>query len=876
MAVQAMLPKGDEPGKPNDFESWLGERHRWLQTAAQRLIESKAPPTELELAELSKLCIGEASGTGTHAFATVVPGSLVQAAVRPQLQIRGLSEVRGVNKIKDRASLSFGTSNLTVVYGANGSGKTGFSRVLKQACGSKAKENIHPNVFDKASPACEAKISVSVDNKAFELDWTLADGPLPSLRNVHVFDTKTASNYVASQNEAQYEPSRMRFVSALIKICGKVAEQLAAQKVELVKKLPLFPVAYALTASAKFFQSLRAATSKLDIDKACEYSDAHDKERIAAEGALAQKDIAGRLTAIGKEQVALTQVRTTLSALQDALSDEKLKAFLTARAEATAKRKAASEVAEKVFANAPLEGVGQEIWMALWEQARSFAQAHAYPGHQFPNVDADARCVLCQQILDPEGKTRISQFEAFVIGGLEATAKAAEKIFGELLRKMPVIPQKEGWMLQAAVLKLEDSTADAVFTLLNARSAAALTAAKLEDIPVVDLTVVDEAYSIVSTALTAEVKALQELQGDGKRKQLEARVLELLAMQWLSQNKASIVDEVERLKDVGMLDKAVTLTTTTALTRKHTDLAKDDLHKGYQDRFSAELNYLGGKKLPVKPESKQAGKGKITFGLTLQGVERTLAAELVLSEGETRIVALAAFLADISGMEHRSPFIFDDPISSLDQDFEEKVVKRLIELAKTRQVIVFTHRLSLLALIESEVKKLKEDAELAKLAPAVELQIQSVCSFGKNAGVVQDISIRDLKPKTAINRMSKEQLPQLRKLHDAGEVAAYDERANGLCSDLRILVERCVESVLLNEVLIRFRRSLQTQGRIGALAKITANDCSLIDDLMTRYSVFEHSQSDELPAVRPEIDDIEADVAKLAAWIEEFSKRAVA
>ncbi len=875
MTVQAIVPKGGALGKADDFELWLAERHRWLQTAAHRLIESKAPPSELELAELSKLCIGEVCGTGDHAFATVIPGSMVQAAARPPLQITGLSEVRGVNKIKDRAALSFGTSNLTVVYGANGSGKTGFSRVLKQACGSKAKETIHPNVFDEASPACEAKISVTVDNKAFELDWTLVGGPLPALRNVHVFDTKTASNYVVSQNEAQYEPSRMRFVSALIKICGKVAEQLAAQKGQLVKKMPLFPVAYALTVSAKFFHSLRSATSQLAIDKACEYSDEHDKERVATEGALAQKDIVGRLTAIGKEQVALTQVRTTLSALQVALSDEKLNALITARTDAAAKRKAASEVAEKVFANASLQGVGQEIWMALWEQARSFAQAHAYPGHQFPNVDAGARCVLCQQILDSEGKTRVSHFEAFVIDGLEAAAKASEKTYGALLKKMPVVPEIEGWMLQAGVLKLEEDAAGTVFATLNARSAVALTASKLEDIPVVDWSVIDGAHSIVATAQASEVKALNELQGDGKRKQLEARVVELLAMQWLSQNKASIIEEVERLKEVGMLDKAVALTTTTALTRKHTDLAKDDLHKGYQDRFSAELNFLGGKKLPVKPESKQAGKGKITFGLTLQGVERTLAAELVLSEGETRIVALAAFLADISGMEHRSPFIFDDPISSLDQDFEEKVVKRLIELAKTRQVIVFTHRLSLLALIESEVKKLKEDAGLAKLAPAVELQIQSVCSFGKNAGVVQDINIRDLKPKTAINRMSKEQLPQLRKLHDAGEVAAYDERANGLCSDLRILVERCVESVLLNEVLIRFRRSLQTQGRIGALAKITVDDCALIDDLMTRYSVFEHSQSDELPAIRPDIDDIEADVAKLVVWIDDFPKRAV-
>ncbi len=782
---------------------------------------------------------------------------------------------RGVNKIKDRAKLKFGTSNLTVVYGANGSGKTGFSRVLKQACGSKAKENIHPNVFDKTSPACEAKISITLDNKQIDLDWTQIGGSLPLLGNVHVFDTKTASNYVAFQNEAQYEPSRMRFISALIKICGKVSEQLSAQKTQLVKKLPLFPVAYAQTVSANFFKSIRATTSQVDIDKACDYSDVYDKERIAAEGALAQKDIAGRLMVIGKEQVALAQVRATLNTLQNGLSDEKVNALVIARDDVVAKRKAAREVAEKIFANAPLEGIGQEIWMALWEQARKFAQAHAYPGQEFPNVDADARCVLCQQILDPEGKTRVSHFEAFVIGGLEATAKAAEKLYGELLKKMPVIPQKEDWMLQAGVLKLEEDAADTVFAMLSARSTTTLTAVKPEDIPVVDWAVIDRAHSIVSAAQNAEVKALQELHGDGKRKQLEARVLELLAMQWLSQNKASIVEEVKRLKEVGILEKAVTLTTTSALTRKHTELSKDDLHKGYEDRFNAELNFLGGKNLPVKLDCKQAGKGKITFELTLQGAERLLSAELVLSEGETRIVALAAFLADISGMEHRSPFIFDDPISSLDQDFEEMVVKRLIELAKTRQVIVFTHRLSLLALIESEVDKLKENAELAKLPPEVQLQIQSVCSFGKSAGVVREINFRDLKPKAAINRMSNEQLPQLRRFSDAGDVTAYDERANGLCSDLRILVERCVENVLLNEVVIRFRRSLQTHGRIGKLAKITAEDCALIDDLMTRYSVFEHSQSDELPALRPNIDDIEADVAKIAAWIEEFTKRAV-
>lgn len=60
------------------------------------------------------------------------------------------------------------------------------------------------------------------------------------------------------------------------------------------------------------------------------------------------------------------------------------------------------------------------------------------------------------------------------------------------------------------------------------------------------------------------------------------------------------------------------------------------------------------------------------------------------------------------------------------------------------------------------------------------------------------------------------------------------------------------------------------------MAKITINDCALIDDLVTRYSVFEHSQSDEFPAARPDMEEIETDVAKLAAWIDDFTNRSVA
>jgi hypothetical protein len=117
---------------------------------------------------------------------------------------------------------------------------------------------------------------------------------------------------------------------------------------------------------------------------------------------------------------------------------------------------------------------------------------------------------------------------------------------------------------------------------------------------------------------------------------------------------------------------------------------------------------------------------------------------------------------------------------------------------------------------------------------------------------------------------------QLKAIHDVGDVVAYESQVKGICSDFRILVERAVEYVLLNEVLLRFRRSVQTQGRIAALAKISKKDCEFIEGLMTNYSAFEHSQTDELPAEVPDFFVLEADVKALAVWMDEFSKRSVA
>ncbi|MEO6934860.1 MAG: hypothetical protein ABI171_05885 [Collimonas sp.] len=180
----------------------------------------------------------------------------------------------------------------------------------------------------------------------------------------------------------------------------------------------------------------------------------------------------------------------------------------------------------------------------------------------------------------------------------------------------------------------------------------------------------------------------------------------------------------------------------------------------------------------------------------------------------------------------------------------------------------------MLTLIETAVVRLEQQAKLEQAPPPVTLNVKALRCLGNTVGITHQLNMREAKPQKAANKLRDETIPQLRKLIEQNDIDSYDERAKSVCSDFRILVERCVEKILFNDVLQRFRRSVETKGKIGALAKITAGDCTFIDDLMTRYSAFEHSQPDELPAVLPNIDDLQADVEELATWISNFEKRA--
>ena len=215
------------------FDAWMAARPRWLQTAASDMLAKRALPDTSEIEILSSLCMEEAGGAGQDKFKALGAGSLGAAQKRPHLHLMSLNKVNGVNAISNDAELEFGDASLVAIYGQNGTGKSGFSRLLKHACGSRAKEDILPNVFLDKPVTPSASRSVTYGGAEKRVDWTPGGLTNGMLKEVHIFDSHAAALYFGAKNEASYEPRRIRFVTSLIKICEEVACNLDRRKTAL-------------------------------------------------------------------------------------------------------------------------------------------------------------------------------------------------------------------------------------------------------------------------------------------------------------------------------------------------------------------------------------------------------------------------------------------------------------------------------------------------------------------------------------------------------------------------------------------------------------------------------------------------------------------
>ncbi|HEX8926562.1 MAG TPA: AAA family ATPase, partial [Terriglobales bacterium] len=755
--------------------------------------------------------------------------------------------------------VDFGTTGLTVVYGDNGAGKSSYARVLKRACRARGSdEPILPNAFsDSPAGPPTAEITFAVGDVEKKHLWRDGQPTAAELTSVSVFDSSSAQVYVTDKTEVAFRPFGLDVLDRLASTCADVRSRLEKELTALRGQAFTWPALPESSAAARLLKSLSALTKPEHVDRVTRLSDAEmaELEHLRAVLLAARsEDPVKRSRELRVKADRIRNLTEQLKAIDQALAEDAIRLVDETR-RAAADAQAAADLAKDSFEHgAQLPGVGSGVWRKLWEAARAYSQADVYPAKEFPYVEDGARCVLCHQDLAADARERLCLFERFVQGKVQRDARVAADqlhaartrieavrieidphLLDELKTSSPEVAMRVSAFLNAA--------ATCRSALLAALRTDSVLCASRQSAPVAEL-------EEVVKAVQARAEDLARAADPEARRLAEERVSELDARLRLAELRPLIDSEIARLARVNAYDRALKDTATTNITRQSTELTKTHVTDALAAGFESELKKFGFTypELVLKPAGGQ--KGALRHQVQLKYATRAQVGK-IMSEGESRCLALAAFLAEVRSGENSSAIVFDDPVSSLDHRWRSRMADRLVSESTERQVIVFTHELVFLY-------------ELVKAA-----ERQSIPCASRTVVRVRAVAGR-VEPELPWDALStrkrigvlRDSLQRARKvLRNEGE-QGYELRATWIYARLRRTWERAVEEVLLNGVVERFRDSVQTQ-KLKKVADLSNEDFETVEAGMAKSSKWEgghdHALAMNEPVPRP--DELEADIA---------------
>lgn len=785
--------------------------------------------------------------------------------------LKGIANIKGVNRLKLDASIDFCPSGLTVVYGRNGSGKSGYVRILRTACRSRVenanKLKVLRDVYGPGTQPQSADIIIDAGTGDIPVSWTPDCKPAPELSQVAVFDSASAQLYVDGGNQIRYLPFGLALPHRLNAAGLELRNRLENERSSVIgNKVALSAVAFGTvrsTAAQLFEESIVATTSDEQINKAAQF-EAADQARIEeismvlSSGSTAVADLGALIT--WTEGMALE-----CEAASTALSDAALQGFTTTRQAALTARQAAQVAAGALFTDEPLPGVGSETWRKLWSAARDYSVTEAYPAQGFPVIGdggGDSACVLCQQPLLSDGAARMKRFQQYMDDTLDLAAQAAEQKVDTAISTLPSLPLLGADDFVAHVEQVRQRASSLADELIAFQASAVArkkdALAKLQgecEVQVTPLTPVHPQLTVLAGKLQAEKQALIEATDETERAKLLQEKAELEDRKILSANQTKLTSRRDLLRKDAAYGRAIAELQPKAITERANKFVDDHLTTAVVDRFNVERDRLDISHLKIGLQRK-SGQVKAEFQVDPQTTLTKVPSD-ILSEGEQRALALAGFLTEVALTEGSGPIIVDDPVSSLDRDRSLKLADRLADEAKERQVIVFTHDI----IFFNELCAAADEKGIDPVTIAI-------FSDGDAAGKIDPAGMvwKGLNVAKRIGKLKNDFAP-IAKLYTTSP-SDYEYQVKNLYGRLRDTYERVVEEIIFKDIVRRGADVVQTQ----LLRYITLPDPLAIrfHEGMTLANTHSHDNpaSDTVPVRTP--DQFKSDIADLEKLVDDF------
>jgi hypothetical protein len=858
-----------------EIYEWSQNRPIWQRDALRRLV-TNGELSDTDIYTLTEICKSGYGLTGQQETHPLTQEHIPNITVgTPPISLTSIFHRHGVNALAENQTLKF-APELTVVFGDNGAGKTGYIRILKNACRARGQEQIMGNVSSGTSPltpvvAINYKVGTEVDSR--EWSGSNEDG---FISRVSVFDTQCAAVYLTEKTDVAFRPYGLDLFDKLAQSCKAIRSKLENEQREFASSI-LSTVKLQIsehTAAAKFLNKINLLTKSEELQKLVCISPDEEARLSFLKKSLIDLQANDPTKLIKQLKLKEERLRTLIKYLKNieaVLSIDAVSAVFSTKTNGQIKAEEAKRLRNMTFPADLLSGTGSDSWKALWDSARQFSQESAYPSKTFPVTEDDARCVLCQQNLEHSAVQRLKHFKEFIVSTTEQELKKIRADFAELRKSFNDLRTTDT-AIQETIQEIHiehEAIAAAITAAIDAneiRRVAILTAlSNTTDLPAEkkpELIIVSNQVVVLVNEVEARIKTLLAESNNNTKEKMIAEEQELSARQLLATHQQTILNEIERIKTHAAYGQCMDETKAQTITQKSTAVTKAVVSQQLKQSFNDELTKLGFNHIEV--ELKEHGG---TDGVFYHKLIFTRAPKVdlpkVVSEGEQRCLSIAAFFAELSTADDLSGIVFDDPVSSLDYRWRQGVAHRLVTEAKKRQVIVFTHDVVFLLLL----KQYAEELQVSQFD-------QHVRFLSSGAGVcTEELPWVAMRINKKIGFL-KNSWQNADKLYRDGHQDAYEKEAKYLYGLLREAWERALEEVLLGGVVERYRPSIQTM-QVAQIADITAEDCRTVETAMGKCSKWltGHDQAAAARTPIPPSTELNADIETLEKWVKAIHSR---
>lgn len=826
---------------------WANDQDHWVRRIVSEVLVSRQELPESVVEEIYRAYrVEKGLDDGvTHTLAPLSEVAEIAETIEP-LQLTVLDQVSGVNALAPNQSIPF-NPRLTILFGENASGKTGYVRVLKSVANVRTAEPVLGNVRDGSgvSKSARLRFKVGTSPEGTHL-WTGQTGIAPFTR-MNVFDSRAVTIHVDEDLNYSYTPRDLSLFRHVATAIDGVKQRLDQDRATQTRTGNPFIARFDRAVS--FYSRIEtlgptSLIGELHSLAALSEVELSGRDELRERVELLRSQSIDSHVQIAKAQAALARTVDATAAAVLTFNTDAYASEIAALADAEAAHRA---LTDEAFSGSPIPGVLSPAWRGMIDSAQRYADEAEHA--EYPH-DGDV-CLYCRQRLEPGAIALLTKYRDLTTATTRRTVDAAR----ERVRARQLSAPRGSIEDLERVLTQDAAIFDTDHELSEA--ARALVAAAHEALAAVEAGRPANMSSAVEAAKTAKGCATSTVT------RTDALVADLSAK--AEERKRMLDTESARLRDLDarvlvrqllpdietyVADaKAVSLAGTLAarfapLQRSLTEATKEAsiglVNADFEKRFREEsvalrapgvtIDFPGRKSEPTR-RKRVVPQHKLSE---------------ILSEGEQKVIALADFLAEATLRRTVAPIVFDDPVNSLDYRRADHVAKRIVDLAVEQQVIVFTHNIMLtVALLEMAG------------ARRVAVTYYDVRADDGKVGLVSEGTSPRTDSTTAIEKKVKGAIDAAAK--ESGEMREmWIERAYSL---LRGWCEVFVEVDLLKGVARRFEPNI----RLHSLPSIKTDrlDAAIkvVDAIFTKACRITdaHSQPAEALNIRPTLDELRSD-----------------